>query len=314
MKVSIIIPCYNVENYIIECLQSIEQQEHKDVEIICVNDGSKDNTLKAIQQFQKASTLLINTIEQENAGAPSARNKGLQSATGEYVQFLDADDLLLPHKLSQQLKIAQNHNLPQLIIGSYRRISVDGQEVDKRQYKNSEHKTSIWRQLMRTDLGITSSNLFLRRVFEEGLHWNEDLKSSQEYELMFQLLKQYNHIAFDENVSTTIRNRPSGSISQMNRKQKWEQYATLRVQMYQHAKSLVPIEIKEQLQMDLFDALRLLYPHNAPLAVQYHKTNIPKSFRIQPTSITSSGYRRLYQVFGFKFTERMKRLIKSSPH
>ena len=92
-KISVIIPVYNVEKYLAECLTSVVNQTFKDIEIICVNDGSTDNSPKILEEFaQKDSRIKI--INQENQGMSCARNAGLAVATGEYITFVDSDDYI----------------------------------------------------------------------------------------------------------------------------------------------------------------------------------------------------------------------------
>lgn len=90
-KISIIIPIYNASKYIKRCLNSLIKQTYGDFEIICVNDGSKDNSLEILKKYSKKDNR-IKIINQENQGPASARQNGLNSAIGEYVWFFDADD------------------------------------------------------------------------------------------------------------------------------------------------------------------------------------------------------------------------------
>ncbi|MGB7801648.1 glycosyltransferase [Buttiauxella sp.] len=94
MKLSIIIPCYNAAEFIEQCLESVLPNAKSDVQIIIVNDGSTDNSSEIItdttQRFPETNLIIIN---QDNAGLSAARNKGLSIATGEYISFLDSDDL-----------------------------------------------------------------------------------------------------------------------------------------------------------------------------------------------------------------------------
>lgn len=90
-KVSVIVPCYNVEEYLDECLQSVINQSLKDIEIICVDDGSTDGTLDKLNSY-KGKDKRIKLIVQENKGAGLARNAGINAAGGEYVAFMDPDD------------------------------------------------------------------------------------------------------------------------------------------------------------------------------------------------------------------------------
>ena len=92
---SIIIPVYNSEKYLKECLTSIINQTLKDIEIICVNDGSTDNSLKILEEFG-AQDSRLRIINQENQGQGYARNAGLEAAKGDYVGFIDSDDYISP--------------------------------------------------------------------------------------------------------------------------------------------------------------------------------------------------------------------------
>ena len=90
-KVSVIIPVYNVEEYLQECLDSVVNQTLKEIEIICVDDGSTDNSLEILKEYAQKDNR-ITVIMQENLHAGVARNAGLSQAKGEYVHFLDSDD------------------------------------------------------------------------------------------------------------------------------------------------------------------------------------------------------------------------------
>lgn len=89
--VSIILPCYNVAPYLDECLESLVRQTWEDLEIICVNDGSTDDTPDVLRGWAEKDAR-IRVIHQENEGAFSARNAGLDAAAGEYIGFVDPDD------------------------------------------------------------------------------------------------------------------------------------------------------------------------------------------------------------------------------
>lgn len=90
-KISIIVPVYNVEKYLSTCLDSLINQTLKDIEIICINDGSTDNSLNILNEYVKKDER-IKIISQENQGLSMARNNGLKEAKGEYISFIDSDD------------------------------------------------------------------------------------------------------------------------------------------------------------------------------------------------------------------------------
>ena len=93
LKISIIIPVYNVEKYLHQCLNSVINQTYKNLEIICINDGSKDNSLIILNEYlQKDNRIVI--VNQKNSGVSSARNKGIRLSTGDFISFIDSDDYL----------------------------------------------------------------------------------------------------------------------------------------------------------------------------------------------------------------------------
>lgn len=92
-KVSVIIPVYNVEKYLDDCLENVVNQTLQDIEIICVNDGSTDNSLEVLQKYESEDAR-IKIINKENGGLSSARNAGIREAKGEYILFLDSDDMI----------------------------------------------------------------------------------------------------------------------------------------------------------------------------------------------------------------------------
>lgn len=108
-RVSVIIPVYNVEKFILKTVESVMNQDYKDVEIILVNDGSPDNSAQIIDELAKRDSRII-CIHKENGGVSSARNAGLKIATGEYVTFIDGDDWVEPNYISYLLELVEKNN------------------------------------------------------------------------------------------------------------------------------------------------------------------------------------------------------------
>ncbi|MGF1560353.1 MAG: glycosyltransferase family 2 protein [Flavobacteriaceae bacterium] len=114
MKLSILIPLYNKEKYIERCLDSIFNQDlsREDYEVIIVDDGSKDNGVNVVEHYiEKNPTANISLFLQKNQGPSAARNNSLTKAQGEYVYFLDADDLIVPNTLKPLLTLCREHGL-----------------------------------------------------------------------------------------------------------------------------------------------------------------------------------------------------------
>ena len=110
--VSVIIPVYNAEKYIERTLKSIFAQTYKDIEVVLVDDCSKDRSAEIILNYKKTHPEIVYYLQKKNMGAGAARNKALKLAHGRYVAFIDSDDAWLPDKLSRQLELMQEKNTP----------------------------------------------------------------------------------------------------------------------------------------------------------------------------------------------------------
>ncbi|MEL7585549.1 MAG: glycosyltransferase family 2 protein [Prolixibacteraceae bacterium] len=111
--VSVIIPVYNRESCLSDTLDNLVENKYRPIELILVNDGSKDNTLNVLKQFKEnneTDDFRINVLDQPNSGAPAARNNGYRHASGEYIQFLDSDDLVDPDKFNIQIKAMEKED------------------------------------------------------------------------------------------------------------------------------------------------------------------------------------------------------------
>ena len=117
VKISIIIPVYNIEQYIKTCLDSLICQSFKDFEIICVNDGSTDNTLEILKEF-KNKDKRIYIINQNNRGAEIARIVGMKESKGEYLMFLDSKDIFSNTMLEELYAKIKENNLEIIICNS----------------------------------------------------------------------------------------------------------------------------------------------------------------------------------------------------
>lgn len=108
--ITVIVPMYNVEKYIKECIESIEKQTYKNIEVILVDDGSKDETYKIANELKKKYNNIL-LIRQENSGQASARNVGLKMAKGDYISFIDSDDFIHLDMYRTLIKIAITSDL-----------------------------------------------------------------------------------------------------------------------------------------------------------------------------------------------------------
>ena len=133
--ISIIIPCYNQAHFLTECVESVLSQDFKDWEMLIVNDGSTDDTIKLALDFANRDKR-INVIDKENGGLSSARNAGIKQAKGKYIHFLDSDDFVLKGFYSAMIDSFNSTENVDVIVSGYQYYSqesgffqtVEGQE------------------------------------------------------------------------------------------------------------------------------------------------------------------------------------------
>ena len=119
--ISVIIPVYNTAEYLPRCLESVLNNTYRNLEVICINDGSKDNSIEVLNAYaQKDSRIRV--IDQENAGVSAARNRGLDEVVGEYIAFVDSDDWIHRQYFEVLLASARDHDA-QIAICNYTMLS-----------------------------------------------------------------------------------------------------------------------------------------------------------------------------------------------
>ena len=124
-QISVIIPAYNCDRYVEQAVESVINQTYPADEIIIIDDGSQDNTRQVLQPYSN----YIHYVYQENQGVSVARNHGLKLARGEFIVFLDADDIFLPNKLATQLAVFQAKPQLGLVQSGWRRVNQQGETL-----------------------------------------------------------------------------------------------------------------------------------------------------------------------------------------
>lgn len=201
LLVSVVIPCYNSEAYIHRAIESVLAQQYSNWEMLLVDNGSTDNTLDILFKFSKQHSDKIKVLHQSIKGAPAARNMGLQHAKGAYIQFLDSDDEIAPEKIQEQVILAKAQK-PAVVVGNSYQIKEEQGVITKKRLPY--YDANIWVGLIATSLGRTSSCLFQRDAVVAAGSWKESQTSSQEYELLFRILKNGGQLTFSSGYHTTI--------------------------------------------------------------------------------------------------------------
>ena len=179
-KTSLIIPAYNAEKYIYNCVASILNQTYGNIEVIIINDGSDDRTLSILRELEKKDNRVL-IIDKKNGGVSAARNDGIDAATGDYIVFVDADDYLAPDFVAYMLSIAEKTGADFCISQNcFTRKNEPQVESDEIKTRTSEDAVALllsprvivgcWNKLYKTEFVRNHNMRFLSSLFYgEGL-------------------------------------------------------------------------------------------------------------------------------------------------
>ena len=200
--ISVIIPVYNVETYLERCLDTVVNQTYTNLEIICINDGSTDDSLGICKKYA-ARDERIRIIDQENRGLAYVRNKGIESATGEYLSFIDSDDYVDINYIEEMYNIIKKHNVDMAVANViYEKDNMESYSLLKHEY-DKEHilnKNEIMSEYLNTEGGIGNyivNKLYTRKVLE-GVYFPES-KLFEDAFTMFKILNNVETVCITNN-------------------------------------------------------------------------------------------------------------------
>jgi glycosyltransferase involved in cell wall biosynthesis len=211
--VSILIPCYNAENWLAEAVESALTQTCNNKEIIIVDDGSTDGSLDIAKQFESTS---VKIISQLNQGASAARNRAYAECQGDFIQYLDADDLLAPDKIERQIQLLQQDQLGYVASGEWARFyqsPAEAQFIPQPLWTDLEPidwLTTAWQahQMMHP-----AAWLIPRSIAEQAGGWNESLSLNDDGEYFCRVVLASRGIKFCWGAKTYYRSGNTSSLS-----------------------------------------------------------------------------------------------------
>ncbi len=180
VEISVIIPIYNVEDYLYECINHIVNQSFEDIEIICINDGSTDKSMDILNQFKDNR---INIITQENKGLGASRNVGIKHAKGKYVYFMDADDYLKLTALEELYSLCEKLNTDFIMFKLKNFDDITKEIIEDEYYSMPYLKNRVGDNIFNyndvkdiaLDLAVNSPGNFFKREFIKDLKYPEGL-------------------------------------------------------------------------------------------------------------------------------------------
>ena len=206
--ISVIIPCFNAEPWIRETLQSVIEQGFEDIEVIVVDDGSTDSSAGIIER----EFPFVHLIRTKNQGPSKARNLGTQQSKGEFIQYLDADDLLGPGKLKLQLEILQDSRADVAYGGWQRLVKVKDGIFEKSEEVNRRLKNPVIDLF--TDFWCPPAvYLFRRSIVERVGGWNERLPIIQDARFALDCALRGGRFVYCSGIMGFYRDQSFGSVS-----------------------------------------------------------------------------------------------------
>ncbi|HGQ5896547.1 TPA: glycosyltransferase family 2 protein, partial [Streptococcus pneumoniae] len=213
IQISVVIPVYNAENTINNCIESALKQDLESFEVILVNDGSNDSTSRILEQYSDNPQVKI--FHQVNMGVSAARNLGLSHASGEYVFFLDSDDILDDGMLSKMYQFVKNNKVDLL--------SCWHKEPATTQYGGNENKSTSFIARTREEIGAhfvdifprsACAKLFFRKIIEENnITFSTEMSLGEDMSFVYQYLMVSKSIGVIDGVYYNIQNVNPQSLS-----------------------------------------------------------------------------------------------------
>lgn len=202
--VSVIMSSYNYANYISDAIESVLEQDIRDTELIIVDDCSKDNSREIIQSYEKKDARIRTILHEENLGIARTYNDGLDAAKGEYVAFLDSDDIWKRNKLERQLSILRKND--DLVVWSEGRVidregKPTGQTFTQRQYGSREKKTGDIFEMLLFSNFIFDSSLIVKRENIGQIRFDGSLKYLNDHKFVVDLARIYSFYFIEEQLA-----------------------------------------------------------------------------------------------------------------
>ena len=187
--VSVVIPCYNQAHFLGEAIESALSQTYTDLEVVIVDDGSQDDTARVASAYAREDSK-VRLVRQENRGLAGARNRGLAESRGEYVVFLDSDDLLLEEALEVGVRELESHPRCAFVSGHYRPISAEGDTyaIPRQHRVDGDHYLALLRD---NYISMPASVMYRRWVFEEVGGFDGSVDAAADWDLYLRVARRF---------------------------------------------------------------------------------------------------------------------------
>lgn len=311
--VSILIPAHNASRWIADTIQSALAQNWPRKEVIVVDDGSSDNTLAIAKQFSS----LVTVQAQERQGAAAARNKALSLSQGNYIQWLDADDLLDPDKISRQMKAVNDSSSKRILLSGAWAYFWHRTSVAK------FHSTPLWCDLSPAEWFVrkwdhnvhmqTATWLISRELTETAGIWDVRLSSNDDGEYLARVIKASDGIQFVPDARVFYRIAGPGSLSSIGQSRKKIESYLLGVSLeIRHMRSVEDSpRMRSACLRKLQRGYHNFYPNQPDLMLEVEELAVSLGGKLEVPQIDRK-YLYLHKIFGLNATRRLRAIYNRS--
>jgi glycosyltransferase involved in cell wall biosynthesis len=306
-QVSILIPCYNADRWIAQAIDSALAQTYPHKEVIVVDDGSTDRSLEIIQSYGDR----IRWEAQPNQGGNVARNRLLALSTGEWLQYLDADDYLLPDKIMQQVTALE----PDIdVIYSPSVFEYCNESPPRQAIMPIPEPHDPWILLARWWLPQTGSPLWRRAAIASVGGWKVNQPCCQEHELYLRLLKAGKRFAYCAATGSVYRQWSSGTVCQKDLGETRRRRLAIEDQLEAHLRASGELTADRQhaINQARFECARMIWLNDRRWASAVLEQIQQSDRSFVPSGLAAPGfYRWIYQVLGFSIAEHIAAIKRS---
>jgi glycosyltransferase involved in cell wall biosynthesis len=313
IKVSVIIPCYNAEHYIRETLQSVYQQGYSNIEVVVIDDHSTDNSYELVKALKLKNLILKKNPKK---GACSARNYGFELSTGDFIQYLDADDLLSPTKLDNQIELATKFGNDFIYSCQWVRFieKIDENDTNIQLINKDYNEPYLWLNDSWKGKGMAAVHSWLvpRKIVVKAGLWNENLLINQDGEFFSRIILNARGIKYAPIPKVYYRSGNPNSITQSQKLSRAKSHSLLNSYIL-YKKTSIKYNRLDDLKLALGNNFLMFiyqnYDLNKDLADQAIREFYDLGFKKMWT-VGGGNFKRVANIIGFENTLKGTKVLK----
>jgi len=307
--VSVLIPCYNAERWIAQAIESALGQTWPNKEIVVVDDGSTDGSLDVIRRFHQR----IRYESGPNRGGGAARNRLIELSRGDWLQYLDADDYLLPHKIARQMEFLGSNRDTDIVFGPVTMEHLWEGRASTCELLRIPEPHDPWTLLASWGLPQTGAPLWRRQALVDVGGWKHDQPCCQEHELYLRLLMNAKRFAYCASDGAVYRQWSNDTVCKKDIGEVHRQRLQIeqRLEDYLRDTKQLTIERLRAINQARFEIARMAWQYDPRFGEEIMNRVLRTDPRFLPTGAAAPAhYQVIYRSFGFQIAEYLAAALR----